>query len=89
MIRTWRVTHTAWFLACPVWLAGVNDIDIVPIPRPQWLAWWFTVNLWIQQVINQVMFLIDPDACGFLFHHVREIEPFDCEVECPDSPRPL
>jgi hypothetical protein len=87
MIRTWRVTHTGWFLLCPVWLAGVDGPDIVPIPRPQWLGWWFDVMMWIQQAINWWICMVDPDAAGFLFHHVREVEPFDCDVICPDVPR--
>lgn len=87
MIRTYRVTHVAWFLLCPVWLADVDGMDIVPIPRPQSLWWWWEFNMWIQQGINWVMWFINPGACGFLFHHVREIEPFDCDVQCPDSPR--
>lgn len=79
--NTWTVTHTGWFLLCPLWLADIDTDAPVPIPRhvPDW---WFDFNLWLNNGVQWLISLHDPDATGFLLNFVKRLpSPFEIPVE--------
>lgn len=79
ILKKYTVTHTGWFYLCPVWLSGVDSPDIVHIPKAG-MWWWFDFMTAIQQGINFVVGFFNSDACGFVFHRVREVPKFEIEI---------
>lgn len=69
----WTATHSGWLLLAPILLAEIHTDAPVPIPRWR-LEWWFELNLWFNDyVINWIVGMIDPDAVGYLFWGVRQL----------------
>lgn len=78
---TYTVTARGWCLLCPVWLADVDSVAIVPVPRFAWLGLWLELMYFIQQIFNVLMTWLDPRfEAGFWFHHVSDIQPFELTV---------
>lgn len=70
----WIATHSGWFLLAPILLAEM-DTD-APVPIPRWgLGWWFELNLLFNDwVLNTIVWMIDPDAVGYLFYGIRKLK---------------
>jgi len=78
-LKKYVVTHSGWFLLCPVWLADFDKPDIVPIPKGR--MWWlFDLMTALQQGLNFIIGLFKPDSCGFVFHRVQEVPKFEMDV---------
>ncbi len=65
-LQTITLTGKGWLLFCPIYLPeGWQDSpELCPIPR--WHLWWLlSAAFAVQQGINHIVALIDPEACGF------------------------
>jgi hypothetical protein len=66
------VDYFGWFLFCPVYFEKNSDFTT---PIPLWKMWWlFDLAMMIQQGMNWVISIYNPDACGFIYHHVKPIK---------------
>ena len=80
---TYEATHTGWLLLCPLWLAELDSYAPVPIQRhvPEW---WFDFNFWLNDQIQWCVSLVNPDAVGYMFYHVRELSKTK-QIKVPDE----
>lgn len=72
--HTWTATHSAWFLFCPILIANIEDDAPVPMPRWAWLEWWLEFNYWLNGGLQWCIWLIAPNAVGYMFYAVRELQ---------------
>ena len=70
--HVYEATHTGWLLFCPLWLADWEG-DVVPIPR-RVPDWWFDFNFWLNDWLQELVALVNPDAVGYLFWRVRPMK---------------
>ncbi len=74
---TWTVTAKGWCLLCPVWIAGANTPDVVPIPRHRWLGFWLEFNFWLQDIMITMCEQLNPtETFCYQLHHVTDVDPF-------------
>lgn len=80
---TYKVTCKAWLLFCPLYLADLNSDAPVPIPRHvPW--WWFDFNFWLNDQLQWLVSLVNPDAVGYMFYGVRDLK-ITKSIEVPDE----
>ena len=67
------VTHKAWFLLCPVWIADIEDEAPTPIPRLVPYCW-YDFNLWLNNGLCWLVSFVRPDAVGYCYYAVEELK---------------
>ena len=76
-----KVTAQGWLLFCPIYLQEGWECDYALAPIPKWNAWiLLDAALGIQQGINWLVSLFNPEACGF-WAWIKPIAPKEITVQ--------